>query len=114
MVWLNLIPCFDMIWIFFTISRLADSLRSEFHDRRLRDDGDFGRALGITYASLGLAAMIPYIGSLFGLAALVCWIIYWVKIAGYNRQLATVRTDGSPAGDWDDDDWTRQRRKDYT
>jgi hypothetical protein len=26
LVWLNLIPCFQLIWIFFTTTRLADSL----------------------------------------------------------------------------------------
>jgi hypothetical protein len=37
--------------------------------------------------------MIPYIGVLFSLASLVCWIIYWVKIAGYNRQLLESKQD---------------------
>ena len=54
MVWLNLIPCFGMIWIFITTSRLADSLRSEFGERGLAADGDFGRSMGTTYPILAL------------------------------------------------------------
>jgi hypothetical protein len=87
MVWLNLIPCFGTIWIFFTNIRLADSLRDEFDQRRLHGDGDFGRTLGITYPILALLGAIPYIGVLFGIPSLICFILYWVKIAGYSRQL---------------------------
>jgi hypothetical protein len=122
MVWLNLIPCFSYIWIFFTTTKLADSLRSEFEDRRLQGDGDFGRSLGITYPILTLLGVIPYIGVLFGLAALVCWILYWVKIAGYSRQLAESGGDPSGGRDWEadrsadqhweGDDFDRQRRPD--
>src|SRR5262245_61894 len=65
MVWLNLIPCFGNIWIFFTTIRLADSLRKEFDERGLRGDDDYGRSLGITYPILTLLGMVPYIGALF-------------------------------------------------
>jgi hypothetical protein len=122
MVWLNLIPCFGAIWIFFTTTRLADSLRSEFEDRRLPGDGDFGRSLGITYPVLALLGAIPYLGVIFSLASLVCWIVYWVKIVGYSRQLQD--TSPPPSGDrdwdadrpadphWDRDDFDRQKRAD--
>jgi hypothetical protein len=106
MVWLNLIPCFSAIWIFFTTIRLADSLRAEFYQRQLRGDGDFGRTLGIAFPILQLLGAIPYIGTIFSLAGLVCWIIYWVKIAGYSRQLRedTMKPSTGPAaGEWDDD-----------
>jgi hypothetical protein len=104
LVWLNLIPCVGNIWIFFTTVRLADSLQDEFAKRRLRAEGDFGRALGIAYPILALAGAIPYIGAILGIACLVCWIIYWVKIAGYSRQLAEDTKVGSTGGNWDDDE----------
>jgi hypothetical protein len=31
--------------------------------------------MGITYPILALVGAIPYIGAIFGLTALVCWII---------------------------------------
>jgi hypothetical protein len=92
MVWLNLIPCVSNIWIFFTTIRLADSLRDEYEDRRLRSDGDYGRNLGVIYPILALLGIIPYIGGIFSLASMVCWIMYWVKIAGYSRQLREERS----------------------
>jgi hypothetical protein len=33
-------------------------------------------------------SIIPDIGILFTLAGLVCWIIYWTKIAGFSSQIA--------------------------
>ncbi len=106
LVWLNLIPCVSNIWIFFTTARLADSLRDEYRDRQIYGGGDYGRSLGVTYPVLALLGIIPYIGGIFSLASLVCWIMYWVKIAGYNRRLSET----SPA-EWDDGD--RGRDADY-
>jgi hypothetical protein len=109
LVWLNLIPCFANIWIFFTTIRLADSLQAEFRWRRLRGDGDFGRTLGITYPILALLGVIPYLGALCSLASLVCWIIYWVKVAGYSRELLADANDRAAEDEYDDDqDWERR------
>ena len=102
-VWLNLIPIFGVIWIFFTTIRLADSLSNEYRERRLRGDGDFGRSLGITYPILFLASALPCIGGFVALGGMVCWIMYWVKIAGYSRQLLEDNSDLSVDRDWDDE-----------
>jgi hypothetical protein len=122
MVWLNLVPCLNIVWIFITTTRLADSLRDEFADRGLRGDGDFGRSLGITYPILNLLGAIPYIGMLFGIGGLICWIVYWVKIAGYSRQLLEDGahrsrdrafddySDRSASRNYEDDDFYRERR----
>jgi uncharacterized membrane protein YhaH (DUF805 family) len=104
MVWLNLIPCFNLVWLFVTVLRLADSLREEFYDRRLRADGDFGRTIGLAYLILNLCGMIPYIGIIFSFAGFVCWIIYWVKIAGYSRQLLEDTEERYNSYDERDDD----------
>ena len=105
MVWLNLIPCWNIIWQFFTVNRVSGSLQNEFRDRGMREGGDFGAGLGITSCVLRLISFIPIIGPVLAIAGLICGIIYWVKIAGYSSTLALdghfddVRRDG-----WDDDD----------
>lgn len=86
-VWLNLIPCFNLVWTFITVQKVAESLDNEFYDRRLREDGDFGKGIGTAYAALNVAACIPYIGGLFGIAGLVCFILYWVKIHQLRKRL---------------------------
>ena len=106
MVWLNLIPCFSIVWQFITVQRIAESLDNEFYDRGLRRVDDFSKGLGTTTCVLNLLGAIPYIGGLFGLAGFVCWIIYWVKIAGYSSRLAT----NAARYDYDDDYDDRPRR----
>lgn len=106
-VWLNLVPCLNVVWQFLTVIWVADSLDREFRDRRLRGDGDYGKGIGLASCVLNLLGNIPYIGLLFGLAGLVCFVVYWVKIAGLSRQLAE-----DDAGGYDDDRPGRDRDDD--
>jgi hypothetical protein len=107
-VWLNFIPLFHLVWMFITANRVSDSLRNEFYDRGWeRGEDDYGRGLGTTACVLWIVGGLPYIGVLFGIGWLVCFIIYWVKIANYSSQLAS-RYDG----DYEDDDDRGRRRDD--
>jgi hypothetical protein len=110
-VWLNLIPCFGIIWIFFTIIRIANSLRKEYWDRGWRTEGEsFGQGIGLAYAILMLLGGIPYIGFLFSIASFVCFIMYWVQIAGFSRRLAEEPYDDRR--DYDEDYYADRKRRD--
>ncbi len=87
-VWLLFIPLFGLVWHFIIVNRIADSLRAEFQQRQipLQEDRP-GAGIGITHCALNCASVIPFLGSLCALAGLVCWIIYWVKIANYKTML---------------------------
>lgn len=87
LVWLNLVPLLNLGWIFYTVIQVAASVVKEGQARSL-DVGDGGKTLGLTYGILMLCSFIPILGILCGLAALVCWIMYWVKIAGISNLLA--------------------------
>lgn len=89
LVWLNLIPVFNLFWMFYTVIRLGDSVVKEAADRSL-DLGDGGKTLGIVYAALVISSIIPVIGILTSLAGLVVYVIYWVKIAGFKNQLVAT------------------------
>ncbi len=100
-VWLNLIPCFNLVWMILTILRIADSLRDEYEDRGLRGDGDFGRTMGIVY----------YVSQFVcGIVALIFFILYWMKIAGYTKELAADGRRRDDFGDEEDDRPPRRRR----
>jgi hypothetical protein len=87
-VWLMLIPLFNVVWQFIIVSRMASSLRNEFLRRQLPlADPEPGKTLGIAMCVLVATSWIPILGMLTGPASLVCWILYWVKIAGYSRQI---------------------------
>jgi len=92
MVWLLLIPLFNLVWNFIVVSRMSASLTSEYRARQMPIDTDAGNAMGVAYSILFVCSVVPVLGILAGLACLVCWIIYWVKIAGYSARLAAPAT----------------------
>ena len=87
LVWLNLVPMLNLGWIFYTVIKIKESLKKEFATRNIAGDGDFGYTIGLTYAILGCCSAIPYIGVFPGIASLVFWIMYWVRISGFSKQL---------------------------
>jgi hypothetical protein len=91
-VWLMLIPFFGMVWQFIMVNRIADSLRAEFSERNIPVEEDRpGASIGVAYCVLFCCGIIPLLGTLASIAGLVCWIIYWVKIAGYKTKLEQSR-----------------------
>ncbi len=88
MVWLMLIPLFGLIWHFFVVLNLAKSLGAEFKKRNLAEEPEPGKTLGLVLCILPLCSIIPIVNMITGLATLVVWIIYWVKIAGFSGKLA--------------------------
>ena len=88
MVWLLFIPFFGLVWQFIIVNRLADSLHDEFIKKNIKvDEARPGFAIGLAFCILGCCGIIPYLGVLTSIGALVCWIIYWVKINGYKEKL---------------------------
>ena len=88
MVWLMLIPLFNLVWQFFVVLNVAKSLGAEFQKRGIVDEPEPGKKLGLIACILGCCGIIPLLGVLCSLAALVCYIIYWVKIAGFSAKIA--------------------------
>jgi hypothetical protein len=79
LVWLMLIPLFNIVWQFFIVLNMAKSLGAEFQKRGIAEEPNPGQTLG----------MVMCIGNLIcGPVGLICWIIYWVKIAGFSSKLA--------------------------
>ena len=89
LVWLNLIPILSYVWGFITVVKMSESLTNEFYRRQLHPIhyGDFGQKIGIAAYALAILSFVPFIGGLCALAALICWIVYWVKIAKYKNIL---------------------------
>ena len=113
MVWLMCIPCFNIVWQFFVAVRVPDSLKNEFHDRRRDDGSDYGKSILMTRSvidvinvvvsnALSVSPETSQIGAIVSvvlfLVNVVLVVIFWVKIAGYSRQLA----EDPGRRDWDD------------
>lgn len=92
-IWLNLIPIVSFVTHFFMVSGIADSIADEYYARNLPlTDQRPGYAMGLTTSILLVLSIIPWLGILFSMAALVTWIIYWVQIAEFSRTIATPFT----------------------
>ncbi|MCO5050967.1 MAG: hypothetical protein M9920_01520 [Verrucomicrobiae bacterium] len=87
LVWLLLIPLFGLVWHFFIVLNMTKTLETEFRKRGLHIEAAPGKTLGLVMCILACCSIIPLLGFLCSLGALVCWILYWVKIAGYSKQL---------------------------
>lgn len=94
MVWLALIPLFNYYWHFRIAADIADSLAAEYRMRGLPlTEERPGYNVGMAYAILSCCGILSWVGvpvlpQLAGLAAFICWIIYWVRMAGYKRELS--------------------------
>jgi hypothetical protein len=83
MIFLIFIPLFGIVWQFFIVMRLAESLRNEFEDRNWSTEGEgFGFAMGMTMAIMNLACF-PF--------NLIFLIIHWRQISGYAQLLSGNR-----------------------
>lgn len=106
-VFLQLIPLFGMVWQFIVVTRISDSIR-----RELSEDQTFSfeqptastlptgfrpaYGIGIAYCVFFCCSIIPMLGVLAGFAGIICWIIYWVKLAEYKSLLQQKRYAVSP------------------
>ena len=106
LVWLIIIPVFGIGWLIYTVLKITDSLRAEYHSRGWKPDGDFGYGVGLAAGILSAASMIwgwiprhvAAIGGLLSLGYFVCWIIYWVRMARIKNRLGPVTGWAGPAG----------------
>lgn len=132
LVWLNLVPCLNVVWQFLTVVWVADSLKNEFEDRGIRRTTDYGKTLGLGCLIVNIAGgvisnvvqaidpQLALVGAgvsmLMSVATLVMFIMYWSRIAGYSRELSeggddyddhTSDTDDRDEDRRDDDRWER-------
>ena len=87
MVWLMLIPLFNLVWHFFVVKHVSDSIKSWAAEKGAKVD-DAGYTIGLIACIANCCGIIPVINILAGPVGLVCFIIWWVKIAGFNKLMA--------------------------
>ena len=88
-VWLLMIPLFSIIYQFIVVGKVSDSLRAEFADRQITlEENRPAYKLGLVVCILVCATAQPFLKPLFCVAAIICFIIYWVKIVQYKRMIA--------------------------
>ena len=87
-VWLSLIPLFGIVWQYFIVSRLSDSLALELSKRNIyAEERRPAYNIGMAFCILISAVIIPYINILALLGGLVCWVLFWLKVNDYRMLL---------------------------
>lgn len=98
MVWLSIIPVANIVANFFIVFGMTKSLRNEFNRRGMPvRDPTPGQSIGVAMCVCACCQIIPVLGLIGGLASMVLWIIYWVKIAEYSRALDVYPQPITPA-----------------
>lgn len=88
MVWLLLIPLFNLVWQFFVVMGLSNSLGNEFRARGMVNaPQEPGKQLGLAMCVCSVGALVPFVKLVAGVANIVLFILYWVKIAEFSRML---------------------------
>ena len=93
LVWLTLIPLFNLFWMIWTVIKIRDSLQKEYEARSLdttevTNTYNIGLTYGVLAASGIITQFIPFIGILASIATLVFFIMYWVKTSGCRKTLS--------------------------
>lgn len=92
MVWLNLIPLFNWGWMVYTTIKISESLEKELTTRNISFDAKPAYTLGLTFSIMNatgiLWSWIPFLGLLIAIGLIVVWIMYWVQVSKFTKQLA--------------------------
>lgn len=92
MVWLYIVPVVNIVFHFFIVFAMANSLRNEFTRRGIPlPEPEPGQPIGLAMCISACCCIIPILGFLAALAHLTFWIIYWARIAEYSRALEQPR-----------------------
>jgi hypothetical protein len=88
MCWLSLVPLVNLVWNFFLVLGVANTLNNEFAHRGAPVAFEKpGQNIGIAMCVCAVCSVIPFLGFLAAIASFVLWIVYWVKIAEFSRLL---------------------------
>lgn len=89
-VWLLLIPLFAFVWHFFVIKNIANSINAEANSLNVQLNETMpAYSMGLAMCILNCLILFPNstIKFMASVAAMVFWIIYWVKISNYKNIL---------------------------
>lgn len=89
-VWISLIPVVNIVWQFMQVEKLANSINSELVRRGTPPSKKPTYSISMAFCILSLCSWITIISNLACLAAIVCWIIHWVKVNEFKNQFLSI------------------------
>ncbi|QDQ28025.1 hypothetical protein FNU76_17665 [Chitinimonas arctica] len=89
LIWLSFIPVLGSVWHMVYVCLMSSAIKKEYADAGQQDDGAMNLAIGMVASSV--ACMIPFLNLIAWIPALVFWIMYWLRMADYNKKLPVAR-----------------------
>ena len=99
LVWLMLIPLFNLVWSFFVYPKLSQSYEAWGQAVGRTDVGNAFGGMALALCICMCCCIVPYLNACAGIAVLVLLIIYLVKINGLKEKLGggVIVSPGGPA-----------------
>lgn len=98
LVFIAMIPLLiDAVMFIIIAIKLPESIAEKYKAHGVTDPGDGTKTIGLIFAISFAAQWIPIVNMVAWIVALVTWIIYWVKLSGYNNQLPHLQGEAAPA-----------------
>jgi hypothetical protein len=79
LAFLLVIPLFNLVWSFFVHPKVAESLQAYFESNGDKRNGDCGRSIALALCICMACGIVPFAGFLAAPAALILYIIFYVK-----------------------------------
>lgn len=92
-VWLLLIPLFNLVYIFFVVKAISDSLYLEYAKYGIGNTEKPTYNVGLAMAILHICFIIPFAG----LAGFICWILYWIKVNDCRKEIINIHNNSTLA-----------------
>jgi hypothetical protein len=90
LVWLMLIPFFNLYWIFRIFPPMMKAYQEALTAKKQPVEGDGGQNLALGYCICSVCSIVPGLGGLAFLASLVLFVLVMVKAYDHKRRLAAV------------------------
>jgi hypothetical protein len=87
LVWLQLIPVFDLFWQFYVVVQVGKTLGNEFRKRGIPAEQNPGQSIGLAMCIFELCGAVPVVGIPAAIVGFILWIFYWIKIHDYSVKL---------------------------
>ena len=91
LVWLLMVPLFNLYWNFKVLPALAESFQACFYSHGVADVEDCGERLARWYCYLALTCLIPCVNFLTAPAALVVLILFLVEADKLKKRAVTMQ-----------------------
>jgi len=90
MVWLALIPIFNLFWMFMVFPKVAESYQAYFQAQGVTDVGDCGRQIALWMCICVVASIVPFLNCLAFPVSLVLLIMTMVKFSDLNKRVSAA------------------------